>query len=180
MHADAWLVVVDPQRIFADPASPWGSPMFPAVVDPVRRLAAAAGEHTVVTRWVPARDPRGSWKAYLEAWAFADVPEGDPLLALVPEMEDIAHEVLSLPTFGKWGPGLEAITGPAPHLVLTGVSTDCCVVSTALAAADAGATVTVVTDACAGSTPENQQAALAVMALYPPQITLATTAEVLG
>ena len=75
---------------------------------------------------------------------------------------------------------LEAVTGPTPHLVLTGVSTDCCVVSTALAAADAGATITVVTDACAGSTPDNHRAAMDVMALYPPQITLATTAEVLG
>ena len=56
--------------------------------------------------------------------------------------------------------------------------TDCCVISTALAAADAGATLTVVTDACAGSTPENHQKALDVMSLYPPQITLATSAEI--
>jgi sugar/nucleoside kinase (ribokinase family) len=39
---------------------------------------------------------------------------------------------------------------------------------------------TVVTDACAGSTPENHRAAMDVMALYPPQITLATTDEVIG
>ena len=50
MHPDAWLVVIDPQRIFADPAREWGSPMFPAVVDPVRRLAAAAGPRTLLTR----------------------------------------------------------------------------------------------------------------------------------
>ena len=180
MHPDAWLVVIDPQRIFADPSSQWGSPMFPAIVDPVRRLAAAAADRTVVTRWVPARDPQGSWAAYLEAWPFADVPEGDPLLALVPEMRGLGSQVVSVPTFGKWGHALEAVTGPLPHLVLAGVSTDCCVVSTALAAADAGATITVVTDACAGSTPANHQAAMDVMALYPPQITLATTAEVLG
>ena len=180
MHPDAWLVVIDPQRIFADPSSQWGSPMFPAIVDPVRRLAAAAGDRTVVTRWVPARDPQGSWAAYLKAWPFADVPEDDPLLELVPEMTGLGSEVVSVPTFGKWGPELEAVTGATPHLVLAGVSTDCCVVSTALAAADAGATVTVVTDACAGSTPENHKAAMDVMALYPPQITLATTAEVVG
>jgi nicotinamidase-related amidase len=183
MHPDAWLVVIDPQRIFADPSSPWGSPMFPGVVEPVRRLAAVAGERTVVTRWVPARDPQGSWRAYLEAWPFADVPDDDPLLGLVPELADLAgsgRDVVSVPTFGKWGPALAALTGPTPHLVLTGVSTDCCVVSTALAAADAGATVTVVTDACAGSTPENHAAAMTVMSLYPPQITLATTAEVLA
>jgi nicotinamidase-related amidase len=180
MHPDAWLVVVDPQRIFADPDSPWGSPMFADVVEPVRRLAAAAGERTVVTRWVPPRPAHGSWAAYLEAWPFADVPDGDPLLDLVDDLADLSTTVVSRPTFGKWGPDLAAVTGEAPHLVLTGVSTDCCVVSTALAAADAGATLTVVTDACAGSTPENHRSALEVMALYPPQITLATTDEVLG
>ncbi len=180
MHPDAWLVVIDPQRIFADSSSPWGSPMFPDIVDPVRRLAAAAGERTVVTRWVPAPDPQGSWAAYLQAWPFANVPEGDPLLEVVPELADLGSEVVSLPTFGKWGPALQAVTGPTPHLVLAGVSTDCCVVSTALAAADAGATITVVTDACAGSTPDNHQAAMDVMALYPPQITLATTEDVLS
>ncbi len=180
MHPDAWLVVIDPQRIFADPTSQWGSPMFPAIVDPVRRLAAAAGERTVLTRWVPAAEPRGSWAAYLEAWPFADVPADDPLLELVPELADLADEVVSLPTFGKWGVALEAVTGATPHLVLVGVSTDCCVVSTALAAADAGATITVVTDACAGSSPANHRAAMEVMALYPPQITLASTSEVLS
>ena len=41
-------------------------------------------------------------------------------------------------------------------------------------------TVTVVTDACAGSSPDNHRAAMDVMALYPPQVTLATTAEVIG
>ena len=179
MFPDAWLVVIDPQRIFADPSSQWGSPMFPAIVDPVRRLAARAGDRTVVTRWVPSRDPQGSWASYLEAWPFADVPGDDRLLEVVPELADLGSQTVSVPTFGKWGSALEAVTGPTPHLVLVGVSTDCCVVSTALAAADAGATITVVTDACAGSTPENHRAALAVMALYPPQITLATVAEVL-
>ena len=179
MHPDAWLVVIDPQRIFADPASPWGSPMFPGIVEPVRRLAAAAGERTVVTRWVPDQDPQGSWKAYLAAWPFADVAPDDPLLDVVPEVADLGRHVVAVPTFGKWGPDLEAVTGPVPHLVLTGVATDCCVVSTALAAADAGATVTVVTDGCAGSSPQNHRAAMDVMGLYPPQITLATSADLL-
>ncbi len=184
MRTDAWLVVIDPQRIFADPTSQWASPMFPAIVEPVRRLAAVAGDRTILTRWVPPPDPRGSWEAYLRAWPFADVPQDDALLELVPELAGLATgpgaRVVSVPRFGKWGAELEARTGATPRLVLVGVSTDCCVISTALAAADAGATVTVVTDACAGSTPDNHRAAMDVMALYPPQITLATTDEVLG
>lgn len=63
--------------------------------------------------------------------------------------------------------------------MLTGVSTDCCVVSTALAAADAGARVTIAADACAGSTAENHAAALTVMGLYPPQLTVSDTATAL-
>ncbi len=180
MHPDAWLVVIDPQRIFADSDSPWGSPMFPDIVDPVRRLAERTGGRTILTRWVAPSPAEGSWVEYLKAWPFAAVPADDPLFTLVDDLADLSQTVVTEPTFGKWGPALEAVTGATPHLVLVGVSTDCCVISTALAAADAGATVTVVADACAGSTPQNHQSALDVMGLYPPQITLATAAELLG
>ena len=175
-----WLVVIDPQRIFASPDSPWGSPMFPGILDPVHRLAERYAGRTILTRWVAPDPASGSWAAYLDAWPFARVAADDRLYDLVDEVRDIEAPVVTATTFGKWVPDLVAITGETPHLVVAGVSTDCCVVSTALAAADAGATLTVVTDACAGSTPDNHRSALDVMALYPPQITLATTAEVLG
>jgi len=63
---------------------------------------------------------------------------------------------LDATTFGKWGPELAAAVGAGP-LVLAGVSTDCCVLSTALAAADAGMAVQVVADACAGVTDESHE-----------------------
>ncbi|UJP13400.2 cysteine hydrolase family protein [Microbacterium elymi] len=181
MTADAaWLVVIDPQEIFASTQSPWGSPFFPAAMERIRQLAAAHGDRVIVTRWVPTADRATSWGAYFAAWPFADQAENDPLYALVPAARSLtARPTVDRPTFGKWGPELTAITGPAPRLVLCGVSTDCCVISTALAAADAGAYVTVVTDACAGSTAENHDAAVHVMGLYPPQITLTETAALL-
>lgn len=165
------LVVVDPQRVFADPDSPWGSPTFDATVGPVRRLAARFP--TVVTRWVPQpREERiGSWRAYFEAWPFADRPADDPMFDLVPAVADLVTGTVDAPTFGKW-PVLAAVTGPAPDLVVAGVSTDCCVLSTVLAAADAGASVHVVAEACAGSTPEAHERALAAMALYGPQVSV--------
>jgi nicotinamidase-related amidase len=180
MADDTWLVVVDPQRIFAAPESPWGSPMFGGIVEPVRRLARAHHGRTVLTRWVAPDPARGSWAPYLAEWEFARKPAADPLFDLVPEVADLADHVVTAPTFGKWVPELVALTGAAPHLVLAGVSTDCCVVSTALAAADAGATITLVSDACAGSTPDNHAAALHVMGLYPPQITVTTSEKVLA
>lgn len=175
-----WLVIVDPQVIFASPESAWGSPFFTEAVANIRRLAPAFGERVLITRWMPTADRSTSWGDYFAAWPFADQPPSDPLFALVPEVAGLSpHPTLDLPTFGKWGAEIEAIVGRGAHVTLTGVSTDCCVVSTALAGADAGAHLTVVTDACAGSTAENHAAAVQVMSLYPPQITLQTTDQVL-
>jgi nicotinamidase-related amidase len=49
-----------------------------------------------------------------------------------------------------------------------------------LAGADAGARLTVVTDACAASDEDNSAAALHTMSLFGPQVALASTAEVLA
>lgn len=176
-----WLVVIDPQAIFAAPDSPWGSPFFTETMPRIRQLAASFGERVIVTRWMPTADRSTSWGDYFAAWPFADQPATDPLFALVPEASALSPlPTLDLPTFGKWGAEIERIVGRGAHIVLAGVSTDCCVISTALAAADAGAHVTVATDACAGSTAENHAAALQVMGLYPPQIILSDTATVLA
>jgi len=178
---DSWLVVIDPQRIFAAADSEWGSPFFDQAMPQIRSLADAFGERVIVTRWMPTADRSTSWGEYFAVWPFADQPPSDQLFDLVPEAASLtARPTLDLPTFGKWGPELESLVGRAGRFVLAGVSTDCCVLSTALAAADAGARITVATDACAGSTAENHAAALHVMGLYPPQITLSTTAEVLA
>lgn len=179
MTDDPWLVVIDPQRIFASPESPWGSPMFPDILPALRRLAQQYADRLLITRWVPPTRPIGSWEAYMQAWPMAAEPPDHPQFDVVEELRDLGSHHLTAATFGKWSQ-ITKVTGPTPRLLLTGVSTDCCVLSTALPAADAGAEVTVLTDACAGSTPENHQAALAVLSLYPPQITLATCAEVLG
>ena len=103
------------------------------------------------------------------------------LLDLVPQAEGLTERpTIDVSTFGKWGPALQSVVGHHAHLVLAGVATDCCVISTALPAADAGATVVVAADACAGSTQDNHEAALQVMALYSPQIEIATSAAVLS
>ena len=168
-----WLVVIDAQRIFADPAtSQWGSPMWAEVVPRVRELVAAYGAKVVFTRFVADPHPQGSWEPYYQAWPFAQVPDEDPLYQIVPELADLPDEVVTAHTFGKWNADLRAVVGDRPTVTLAGVATDCCVISTALAAADGGATVRVAADACAGSTPENHHRALEAMALFGPQITI--------
>jgi len=179
--SEAWLVVVDHQRIFADPASQWCAPRFAETAPVVARLATRFEDRVVLTRWLPGTRREGSWADYFETWAFADRPDDDPLYDLVPSATALgASHVVDVNTFGKWGPQLAAVTGEHPHLVLAGVSTDCCVVSTALAAADAGCHVTVVSDGCAGSSDENHAAALQVMGLYAPQVRVVDSLALLG
>lgn len=180
MTGSRWLVVIDPQNIFASPDSAWGSPFFADATPRIRELAAAFGDRVLVTRWMPTADRSTAWGDYFAAWPFADQPPTDPLFDLVADAADLSpHPTLDAPTFGKWAE-IEAVVGTGAHVVLAGVSTDCCVISTALAAADAGAHVTVAADACAGSTAENHAAAIHVMGLYPPQLTISDTGTVLS
>ncbi|MGL5817750.1 MAG: cysteine hydrolase family protein [Phycicoccus sp.] len=170
---EGWLVVVDPQAVFTDPAtSPWGSPMWADAVPHVVRLAHRFGvSRTIVTRFVADPSLGGSWGRYYEQWPFALVPDDDPLYAVVPQLAGLAGHVITAGTFGKW-PALRDLLGDDAVVTLAGVATDCCVLSTALPMADAGATVRVASSACAGSTPENHARALAALALYAPQVTV--------
>ncbi|MFJ3319775.1 cysteine hydrolase family protein [Curtobacterium sp. NPDC086286] len=172
---DAWLVVVDMQEVFTG-ESPWATGRFDHAAAGIERLLPRFTGRTVFTRFVAPEHPRGAWVPYYRDWSFALVPDTDPLWDLTEPFATAAADrrdaVVTETTFGKWGTRLQAVTGDHPHLVLVGVSTDCCVLSTALAAADAGATVTVVADACAGASDEDHERALAAMRLYAPLITV--------
>jgi nicotinamidase-related amidase len=172
-----WLVVVDMQRVFGDPASPWAVPRFDEVRPRIRRLAEAFGDRVVHTRFEAPAQPSGAWRAYYDEFPFALQPPDAPLYELLDD--PAGRPVVSATTFGKWGPDLTRVVGDGP-LTVTGVATDCCVVSTVLPAADAGVPVRVVGDACAGSTDEEHQRALGLMALYAPLVQLTTTDEVLA
>lgn len=176
-----WLVVIDPQRIFADPSSPWCAPDFEAIVGPVDRLAVEFGDRVLVTRWIPGTGRPGSWADYFARWPFADRRADDPYFDLVDAATRwVRRPPLDATTFGKWGDAMARIAGRHPRLVLAGVATDCCVISTALAAADAGAWVEVAADACAGSDPASHAAACHVMGLYSPQIRVRTVDQILS
>lgn len=162
------LVVVDAQQLFAAPSSPWAAPRFAETVGPVNRLVAAAGGRTVLTRFLAPQQPGGAWADYYERWPFALQPADAAAYALVDEVDHTGHRVVDATTFGKWDV-LQPVTGDAA-LVLAGVATDCCVIATALAAADAGVAVRVVAPACAGADDASHQRALDLMASFGPLI----------
>ncbi|MFC8513384.1 cysteine hydrolase family protein [Streptomyces sp. NPDC057257] len=174
------LAVIDMQRVFADPDSPWATPRYNEAAAGVRRLLPAYGERVAFTRFLAPAKPDGAWRAYYDRWPFALKPPDAELWELTEEFTGHKGHVLDAPTFGKWTPELARHVGPGGRLVLAGVSTDCCVLSTALAAADAGVEVVVAADACAGADDDSHTKALQIMDLYRPLIRVTTVAGILG
>lgn len=171
------LALIDLQRIFAEPTSPWAAPRFAEVLAPTRKLVAAFAPRVAFTRFVAPSEPQGRWVEYYRQWPFALQPPDSDDYQLVSEFA--GEPTLDATTFGKWDE-LSDLLRPGDRLVLAGVSTDCCVLSTALAAADAGVHVQVVADACAGVDDTSHANALAVMALYGPLLEVVTLADIVG
>lgn len=132
-----------------------GSPLWADVEPRVVALAEAFGRERTVDRLVADPGLGGSWGSYYDEWGFALVLDDDPLYAVVPALRSAAGHGVTAGTFGKWNADLRRIVGAQPRMALAGVSTDCCVIATALPDADAGASVRVMAAACAGSTAEN-------------------------
>lgn len=175
-----WLVAIDMQEIFGRPDSPWFTPEYDRASAGIRRLLPAFGGEVIFTRFVAPAEPRGAWIPYYEQWPFARVPPEDPLYELTDPFRGAVPHVQTRETFGKWDAEFAQAMAGSTEMVLTGVSTDCCVISTALAAADAGVHVRVAADACAGLSPADHQRALDAMALYAPLIEITTVDEVLA
>lgn len=174
---DPLLVVIDMQDVFRDPESPWATPGFDELVEPIDRLREEAGDRVVFTRFVPPARVDGSWRSYYEMWPEVLDPNRAAWFELAEPWRAGGGRTLDMPTFSKWGPELEASMGSDGTLVVCGVATDCCVIATAIAAADAGAHVRVAADACRGVDLGAHERALDLMAGFAPHIKISTAAE---
>ena len=175
-----WLVVIDMQRIFGEPESPWYTPGFETASAGTLRLRQAFGPRVALTRFLPPVKPEAAWVPYYEQWRFARDPANAALYDLVREFPVDAAVLIDRTTFGKWDAETERALGSPREIVVAGVSTDCCVLSTALAAADAGVHVRIVGDACAATSVFSHRRALDVMASYTPLIEITSVDAVLA
>lgn len=176
---DATLVAIDMQVAFAEPTSDWAIPRYDDVAERIAQLASSFGDRVVWTQFVRDADETGAWTDYYDRWSSFRVPADANEWNITLETRP-AHPIVAMPTFSKWGPELAEHAPIDAPLVVGGVATDCCVLSTVLGAIDAGRSVVVVTDACGAVSDEAQQQTLALLGLLSPMVTLATTAEVLA
>ena len=174
-----WLGVIDMQRVFGEAGSAWFAPRFAEIVANVAELVSAFRPRVTFTRFVAPEVPAGAWQRYYELWPFALQPPAARIYELVDDFSGEPGPTLDATTFSKWNAGLSEQVGAGGRLVLAGVSTDCCVLSTAVAAADDGVAVQVAGDACAGVTDESHAQALDIMRLYAPLIEVVSVADVL-
>jgi nicotinamidase-related amidase len=175
-----WLMIIDMQRIFGEPASEWFTPGYASVSAGIQRLLGAFESRVCLTRFLAPEQPTGVWIDYYEEWPFALNAVNAPLYELSEEFKSIPATMVDRTTFGKWDAEVARNLGYPAEIVLTGVTTDCCVLSTALQAADAGVHVIVAADACAGVTERDHQRALDTMALYGPLIHIAEVDSILA
>ncbi|WP_372698744.1 cysteine hydrolase family protein [Arthrobacter sp. JSM 101049] len=173
----ARLVVIDMQEAFRRPGQ-WHVPRYDEAATRIDRLLPLFGD-PLFTRFVPDPAEPGSWGAYYDRWDQMRLPPEDAVWGMVLPGYD-GGATLDLPTFGKWGTAMAGLVPVGGELILTGVATDCCVLSTALAAVDAGRFVTVVTDACAGQDDAAHDGAVELMGLLSPMVRLVTCDQLLA
>lgn len=179
MPQKPWLIAIDMQEVFCRPESGWFVPRYHEAASGIRELLPLFGERVVLTRFVAPRQPEAAWWDYYRRWPFALVADDDPMYDLSEGFAGLDYPVVSMTTFGKWGPQLAEAMQGSTEMVLTGVSTDCCVLATALAACDAGVHVSVVADACAGVSDDDHQRSLDAMALFAPLLDITSVEQVL-
>ena len=155
------------QRVFAEPDSPWLVPRY-APPHRDRRLLPAFGDRVIFTRFVAPDKPEGSWQPYYQQWSFALQPPQSRIWEAVGGSAATPPARWTPPPSASGRPNWPSASAPAGDGPGRG-HTDCCVLSTALAAADAGVHVAVVSDACAGVDKAHRRA-LEVMKLYAPLI----------
>lgn len=172
-----WLLVIDMQPGFGDPASPWATPGYAHCATRIEALVEAFGPRVLFTRFLPPTTPQGAWKPYYAQWDFALDPARAELWELDARWRGRAS--VSSGRFAKWreaSPHLPADAG----LVICGVATDCCVLGTAVEAVDDGRAVRLVADACAAGSAALHEAALVVMAERAPMLVLSDCATELA
>jgi nicotinamidase-related amidase len=189
LGADTVHVVVDMQRLFAEGPG-WPVPGFGAILPNVRRLVLHRPERTLYPRFVTppsAAAARGIWQRYYRHWPEVVGDRSPPgsleivagLADLVPAGARIDKDAFSAYSGPGFLPALERLG--AKTILLTGVETDICVLSTALESVDRGYRVVIATDGVASSSEAAHEAMLAhIYPRYVHLIDLATTAAILA
>lgn len=154
------------QVMFVDD-TPWQAPWARRVMPAIIGLVEHAPSRTLFSRFIPARNTAeapGTWRRYFERWeqmTLNHLPADQ--VELVPELAAYAPpaSVVDKRTYSPWHDGRLAPALSAKGvttLIISGLETEVCVLSTLLGAVDYGFRVIIATDAVCSSTDETHDA----------------------
>ena len=157
---------IDMQNLFG-PGAPWMTPWLPRVLPNIVALARRFADRTIFSRFIPPWRPeaaRGQWRVFYQHWHQVtqhELPREmlellPPLRALVPPAQVIDKAGYSAFHGTDLYDRLRA--READSVILTGVETDVCVLSTALDAIDLGLKVFMVRDCLCSSRDDTHDA----------------------
>lgn len=160
------LLVIDVQRLFADPRSP---AYLPALREALPAMLALIGlfrdlkAPLLFSRHAHASDDPGGVLGHFFPRLLR---QKDPLSALLPEIAQLARrdEILLKARHDCFADGLPDAFREADCVFLAGLQTPLCVLASALGAARAGLVPVVVAEACAAREESAQAAALRTLA----------------
>jgi nicotinamidase-related amidase len=182
-------IAIDMQRLVAEQTA-WHAPTVAAILPNVLKLALAFREHTLYARFIAphdVEDAHGCWKAFYRRWPMITGKILDQsLLDLVAPLAKLArpdqlfdklgYSIFSAPTLDS-----QLRQAKTETLILSGIETDVCVYSSALAAVDLGYFVVLAEDALASPNDQAHRSVLTQLApRLPEQIKIMTTNAIIG
>ena len=175
------LAVIDMQKVYEDGA-PWACEGFGDICRAIARLIEAdVFADVCFTRFVLADVPRGSWLRYKAKYPnihaeplYGEITERLTMFAgEYPTFDKAGYSAYRSDEFAEWADG-------ANRLVVCGVIAECCVLATVLAAAERGADIIWLTDACASTSKDKLRMAEVILGEdFAPHVTLMTTDDYL-
>lgn len=185
--ATAIHMVVDMQELFRSHPD-WGSASLTSLVAPIKRLLAARPDSAYFSRFIPPHESEyavGAWQRYYRRWDRVTLARMDPaLVEIIEELRPWAQRLVDKTGYSALGnPEFRRIVGTGPDhcLILSGVETDVCVLSTVMEAMDLGLRVVLAVDAVGSSSAECHDSALRILhERFDEQVELATVDEIIA
>lgn len=178
MNAHDLILIIDMQNVYL-PGQPWGCATFRRSCGRIRALLdAAAAERDApsvcFTKFISDPDAAGMWARYNELnreinadpWMSELVDELKPYAERCPVYRKSVYSSMAVPAVRR-------AAERAGRLVVAGVVSECCVLSTCMEAVDLGFHIVYLRDACSGIDASREAAVLHVLsALTPPHVTV--------
>lgn len=183
--ASALHMVVDMQELFRS-HSDWGTPALTRIIPAIAKLAKARPSQAYFSRFIPARNAdaaSGAWQRYYRRWSSVTLDALDPgMVDIVPELQPLATRLVDKTGYSAMGnPAFRQAALSAGCLIVSGVETDVCVLSTVMEAMEAGVRIVLPTDALASSSDVCHDRALGILHdRFDDQIELGTVDQILA